>query len=260
MRRSATGLAIWPDYPPERTGTGQPRRASQITGVIHEDTPARLTGAYGLTAVRPQDICAVLGGSCSNYCYLASEKGLIGGVRDGHAGQRLALEGRSVGGWGACQTRSCLRPNRAQAAADGSQMSSRRPLMAPPLSAATRGPTSSITSRVPKGTTCGSTETVSCELGRPEAVTPLPEWQVTSKTPSSTLERRWCSSAPISARPGSCPVVRQGPGSRHYRRPGGPHQRQHRAVQPSVPACGGCGECGSTWRGSCRRGSGALSR
>jgi hypothetical protein len=54
------------------------------------------------------------------------------------------------------------------------------------VSAATRVPTSSITSRVPKGTTCGSTETVSRELGLPEAVTPLPVWQLTSKTPSST--------------------------------------------------------------------------
>ncbi len=44
----------------------------------------------------------------------------------------------------------------------------------------------SITSRVPKGTTRGSTETVSRELGLPEAVTPLPVWQLTSKTPSST--------------------------------------------------------------------------
>jgi hypothetical protein len=43
----------------------------------------------------------------------------------------------------------------------------------------------SITSRVPKGTTCGSTETLPRELGLPEAVTPLPEWQVTSNTPSS---------------------------------------------------------------------------
>jgi len=49
-----------------------------------------------------------------------------------------------------------------------------------------RGPTSSITSRIPNGTTLGSTETVSRELGLPEAVTPLPEWQLTSKTPSST--------------------------------------------------------------------------
>jgi hypothetical protein len=46
--------------------------------------------------------------------------------------------------------------------------------MAPPVSAATRVPTLSITSRVPKGTTRGSTETVSRELGLPEAVTPLP--------------------------------------------------------------------------------------
>jgi hypothetical protein len=53
-----------------------------------------------------------------------------------------------------------------------------------PVSAATRGPTLSITSRVPRGTTWGSTETVSRELGRPEAVTPLPVWQVTSKLPS----------------------------------------------------------------------------
>ena len=57
--------------------------------------------------------------------------------------------------------------------------------MAPPVSAATRVPTLSITSRVPKGTTRGSTETVSRELGLPEAVTPLPVWQLTSKTPSS---------------------------------------------------------------------------
>ena len=56
--------------------------------------------------------------------------------------------------------------------------------MAPPVSAATRGPTPSITSRLPKGTTFGSTETVSRELGLPEAVTPLPVWQVTSKLPS----------------------------------------------------------------------------
>jgi hypothetical protein len=61
-----------------------------------------------------------------------------------------------------------------QAATDGFQISSRRPLMAPPVSAATRWPTSLITSRVPKGTTLGSTETVSGELGLPEAVTPLP--------------------------------------------------------------------------------------
>jgi hypothetical protein len=58
--------------------------------------------------------------------------------------------------------------------------------MAPPVSAATRGPTLSITSRVPKGTTLGSTDTVSRELGLPEAVTPLPVWQLTSKMPSST--------------------------------------------------------------------------
>jgi hypothetical protein len=58
--------------------------------------------------------------------------------------------------------------------------------MAPPVSAATRMPTVSITSRVPKGTTRGSTETVSRELALPEAVTPLPVWQLTSKTPSST--------------------------------------------------------------------------
>jgi hypothetical protein len=64
-------------------------------------------------------------------------------------------------------------------------MSSRRPLIAPPVSAATRVPTLSITSRVPKGTTCGSTETVSRELGLPEAVIPLPVWQLTSKMPSS---------------------------------------------------------------------------
>lgn len=57
--------------------------------------------------------------------------------------------------------------------------------MAPPVSAATRGPTSSITNRVPKGTTLGSTETVSRELDLPEAVIPLPVWQLTSKTPSS---------------------------------------------------------------------------
>jgi hypothetical protein len=57
--------------------------------------------------------------------------------------------------------------------------------MAPPVSAATRGPTLSITSRVPNGTIRGSTETVSLELGLPEAVTPLPVWQLTSKTPSS---------------------------------------------------------------------------
>ena len=56
--------------------------------------------------------------------------------------------------------------------------------MAPPVSAATRGPTPSITSRLPKGTTFGSTETVSRELGLPEAVTPLPVWQVTSKLPT----------------------------------------------------------------------------
>jgi hypothetical protein len=55
-----------------------------------------------------------------------------------------------------------------------------------PVSAATRGPTPSITSGVPKGTTRGSTETVSRELGLPEAVTPLPVWQVTSKLPSRT--------------------------------------------------------------------------
>jgi hypothetical protein len=54
------------------------------------------------------------------------------------------------------------------------------------VSAATRGPTPSITSRVPKATTWGSTETVSRELGRPEAVTPLPVWQVTSKRLSRT--------------------------------------------------------------------------
>jgi hypothetical protein len=65
-------------------------------------------------------------------------------------------------------------------------MSSRQPLMAPPVSAATGVPTLSITSRVPNGTTCGSTETISRELGLPEAVTPLPVWQLTSKTPSST--------------------------------------------------------------------------
>src|SRR5829696_1220230 len=57
--------------------------------------------------------------------------------------------------------------------------------MAPPVSAATRGPILSITSHVPKGTTRGSTETVSRELGLPEAVTPLPVWQLTSKRPSS---------------------------------------------------------------------------
>ena len=56
--------------------------------------------------------------------------------------------------------------------------------MAPPVSAATRGPTPSITSRVPKGSTRGSTETVSRELGLPEAVTPLPVWQVTTKLPN----------------------------------------------------------------------------
>jgi hypothetical protein len=56
--------------------------------------------------------------------------------------------------------------------------------MPPPVSAATRVPTPSITSRVPNGTTRGSTETVSRELGLPEAVTPLPVWQVTSKLPS----------------------------------------------------------------------------
>ena len=59
------------------------------------------------------------------------------------------------------------------------------PWIAPPVSAATRVPTLSITSRVPKGTTCGSTETISRELGLPEAVTPLPVWQLTSKMPSS---------------------------------------------------------------------------
>src|SRR5512132_2178762 len=58
--------------------------------------------------------------------------------------------------------------------------------MAPPVSAATRVPTLSITSRVPKGTTRGSTETVPRELGLPEAVIPLPAWQLTSKRPSST--------------------------------------------------------------------------
>jgi hypothetical protein len=58
--------------------------------------------------------------------------------------------------------------------------------MAPPVSAATRVPTLSITSRVPNGTTLGSTETVSRELGMPEAVIPLPVWQLTSKMPSST--------------------------------------------------------------------------
>ena len=57
--------------------------------------------------------------------------------------------------------------------------------MAPPVSAATRVPTLSITSRVPKDTTRGSTETVSRELGLPEAVIPLPVWQLTSKMPSS---------------------------------------------------------------------------
>jgi hypothetical protein len=56
--------------------------------------------------------------------------------------------------------------------------------MPPLVSAATRVPTPSITSRVPNGTTRGSTETVSRELGLPEAVTPLPVWQVTSKLPS----------------------------------------------------------------------------
>jgi hypothetical protein len=56
--------------------------------------------------------------------------------------------------------------------------------MAPPVSAATRGPTPSITSRVPKDTTRGSTETTSRELGLPEAVTPLPVWQVTTKLPN----------------------------------------------------------------------------
>jgi hypothetical protein len=58
--------------------------------------------------------------------------------------------------------------------------------MAPPVSAASRGPIPSITSRVPKATTWGSTETISRELGLPEAVTPLPVWQVTSKRPSRT--------------------------------------------------------------------------
>ena len=71
-----------------------------------------------------------------------------------------------------------------QAAADGSQISNRRPLMLPPVSAATRGPTPSITSRVPNGTTRGSTETISRELDLPKAVTPLPVWQLTSKLPS----------------------------------------------------------------------------
>jgi hypothetical protein len=53
-----------------------------------------------------------------------------------------------------------------------------------PVSAATRLPTVSTTSHVPKGTTRGSTETTSLEVGLPEAVVPLPVWQVTSKTPS----------------------------------------------------------------------------
>jgi len=44
----------------------------------------------------------------------------------------------------------------------------------------------SITSRVPNGTILGSTDTVSRELGLPEAVIPLPVWQLTSKRPSST--------------------------------------------------------------------------
>jgi len=43
-----------------------------------------------------------------------------------------------------------------------------------PVSAATRAPTLSINSRVPNGTTRGSTDTVCLELGLPKAVIPLP--------------------------------------------------------------------------------------
>src|SRR5215216_2844614 len=81
--------------------------------------------------------------------------------------------------------------------------------MAPPVSAATRGPTLSITSHVPKGTTRGSTETVSRELGLPEAVIPLPVWQLTSKTPSSAPR---APAVVVGAREGAGRVVAGGPG------------------------------------------------
>jgi hypothetical protein len=76
-------------------------------------------------------------------------------------------------------------------------------LMAPPVSAATRGPTLSITSRA----TRGSTETVSRELGLPEAVIPLPVWQLTSKTPSSAPRAL---AVIVGAREGAGRVVRGG--------------------------------------------------
>jgi hypothetical protein len=93
--------------------------------------------------------------------------------------------------------------------------------MAPPVSAATRGPTLSITSRVPKGTTRGSTETVSRELGLPEAVTPLPVWQLTSKTPSSAPRAL---AVVVGARrkpAGLSLAARQEADARHCRPPGG---------------------------------------
>jgi hypothetical protein len=87
-------------------------------------------------------------------------------------------------GHGCRQTCKRLRPNSVHAAAVGSQMSRRRPTIAGPVSAAIRGPTWSMTKRVPKGRRRRSTDTTSLEDGRPDAVTPGPVWQVTSNTPS----------------------------------------------------------------------------
>jgi hypothetical protein len=94
--------------------------------------------------------------------------------------------------------------------------------MAPPVSAATRVPTLSITSRVPKDTTRGSTETVSRELGLPEAVTPLPVWQLTSKMPSSAPRALAVVVGACEGEPAGLYLAgRQGADLRHCRPPGG---------------------------------------